>query len=80
MTRGHRDHQLRHKRWEIPAEHKGKTVQVEAFDRGSEEWDHILVDNICQYEKLTPDPRPEPAPSPDAGAPANTPDAGSPTP
>ena len=74
VVRGQRDHQLRHKRWEIPAEHKGKSVQVEAFDGGSEEWDHIIVDNICQYQKLDQDP--EPDPSPDAGAGTSEPDAG----
>ena len=75
VTRGHRDHQLRHKRWEIPAEHKGKTVQVEVFDQGSEEWDHILADNICQYEKLNKEPDEKAGSTPDAGA-ASSPDAG----
>ncbi len=72
VTRGHRDHQLRHKRWDVPDEYRGKEVQIEVFDNGSEEWDHILVDNICQYKKLEEE-KTEPTAAPDAGV---APDAG----
>ncbi len=48
---GRNDHQLRHVRWDV-TDLKGKSVQVELFDEGSAEWDHVLADNICQYVKV----------------------------